>query len=221
MLTLTLLAPLLVPASFAQDTVDIGVLKHSEIKVVQKVLYTKASRLEVGAALGVLPFDGYTIAPIANVRAAYHFSETLGAEVALGGGYGLKTARYVELEGQSYGVAVEAYRYLASVEADIQWTPIYAKMNLAGKGILHHDVYVLLGVGATLEQSVLPSADIGIAPGAPIGIGTRIYLSNSAMLRAELRDTVMYEYRAQSQTGGIKQNVGITVGLSLLLGSGK
>lgn len=218
---LMLLAPLLVHASLAQDTVDLGVLKHSEIKVVQKVLYNKASRLEVGAALGVMPFDGYTIAPVVNLRGAYHLSETIGAEVALGGGYGLKTARYIELEGQSYGVAVEAYRYLGSVEADVQWTPIYAKLNLAGKGILHHDVYALLGVGATIEQSVLPSADITVSPGAPIGIGTRIYLSKAAMLRAELRDNVMYEYRAQSQTGGIKQNVGVTVGVSLLLGQGK
>ncbi|MDP2311777.1 MAG: outer membrane beta-barrel domain-containing protein [Pseudomonadota bacterium] len=198
----------------ATGPVDVGVLRNSDIRVVQKVLYTKEDRMELGVSLGVMPFDGYTIAPQVLGTLALHPSEQLGLEVQVGGGYGLKNSVYTQLESATYGVAVEAYRYLASAEAAVQWTPIYAKMNLGNGTILHHDVYGLVGVGATLEQSVFPSAEIAIAPTLPIGIGTRIYVGPNTALKFELRDNVMAEYRAQSQTWGLKQNVSISAGLS-------
>ncbi|MBM4367973.1 MAG: outer membrane beta-barrel domain-containing protein [Deltaproteobacteria bacterium] len=219
---LTLFATLALAADgVGKDTLDIGVLKNAEVKVVQKQLFQKEDKLEIGAALGVMPFDGYTIAPQLALAGAQHFSETTAIELRVGGGYGLPNAVYTELEGPSYGVAVEAYRYLGSVEADLQYTPIYAKMNLGGKRVLHHDVYVLLGAGATVEQSLLPEANIAIAPTVPIGVGARLFTSKKAMVRLELRDSMLLEYRAQSQTWGFKQNVALSAGLSMLLGETK
>jgi outer membrane beta-barrel protein len=200
--------------ALAEDPVDLGVLKNSDLRVVQKMLYVKEKRLELGAHLGVLPFDGFTVAPQLAATGTMHFSEQVGAELQVAGGYGIPTGRYTTLSGDLYGVAYEAYRYLASVEADLQYTPIYAKMNLGNGVILHHDVYVLAGVGATLEQSVLPSADITVAPTIPVGIGTRIFLGPSTALRFELRDNMLIESRKQSQTTAFKQNAAVTVGLS-------
>ena len=210
-----MLTLLLASHAFAEAPVDIGVLKNSEIRVVQKVLYTKEKRTEIGASLGVMPFDPFTVAPQAAVSITKHFSERFAGEAQLGGGYGFKTANYVELEGPTYGVAYEAYRYLASVQADLQWSPIYAKMNLGNGTILHHDVYVLAGVGATLEQSVFPSADITVAPTVPVGVGARVFVNEKTAVRVELRDSLLAEYRAQSATWGLKQNAAVTVGLSL------
>ncbi|MFZ5477183.1 MAG: outer membrane beta-barrel domain-containing protein [Myxococcota bacterium] len=200
--------------ALAEDPVDLGVLKNSDLRVVQKVLYTKEKRLELGAHLGVLPFDGFTVAPQLAATGTMHLTEQFGVEAQVAGGYGIPNARYTLLASDLYGVAVEAYRYLASVQADLQYTPIYAKMNLGNGAILHHDVYVLVGVGATLEQSVLPSADLVFAPTIPVGIGTRVFLSQNTALRAELRDNLMIESRKQSATTAFKQNVAITVGLS-------
>jgi outer membrane beta-barrel protein len=152
------------------------------------------------------------------VLGAKHFSETIGAEVRLAGGYGLENAVYTELAGPIYGVAVEAYRYLASAEADLQWTPIYAKMNFGGKKVIHHDVYFLVGAGVTLEQSLIPDYDIVLAPTIPVGVGTRIYVAKNTMLRAELRDSMLIEHRVQSDTVAFKQNVAMSLGLSVLLG---
>lgn len=204
--------------SAANDTLDIGVLQNTEVKVVQKMLYRKEDKLEIGVGLGVMPFDGYTIAPQLGVLGAKHFSETIGAEVRLAGGYGLENAVYTELAGPIYGVAVEAYRYLASAEADLQWTPIYAKMNFGGKKVIHHDVYFLVGAGVTLEQSLIPDYDIVLAPTIPVGVGTRIYVAKNTMLRAELRDSMLIEHRVQSDTVAFKQNVAMSLGLSVLLG---
>lgn len=205
----------------AKDTLDIGVLKNSEVKVVQKMLYRKDGTLELGAMLAVMPFDGYTIAPQLALSGTKHFSDTIGIEAQLGGGYGLENAVYTELAGPTYGVAVEAYRYLASAEVDVQYTLAYAKMNLGGKKVVHHDVYLLGGLGATLEQSLLPPGDVTVSPTLPVGIGTRLFLSKTSLLRLELRDSMMMEHRSQSDTWGFKQNVGIGLGLSLLSGGSK
>lgn len=206
---------LLAALAHAEDPVDLGVLQNSDLRVVQKVLYAKEKRIELGASVGVMPFDMYTVAPQLAGSATLHLSEKIGAEVQVGGGYGFKTTRYTELEGPVYGVAVEAYRYLASVEADVQWSPIYAKLNLGRGVILHHDVYVLAGVGATLEQSVFPTGYMAIAPTVPIGIGTRIWVGPNTAVRAEFRDNLMFEHRQQSETTAFKQNAAVTVGISL------
>lgn len=208
---------LLASAALAQDPVDIGVIKNEDIRVVQKVLYFKEDRNEFGAHVGIMPFDGATFAPQIALTGARHFSETFAVEAHLGGGYGFKTGEYLEEE-SVLGIAREAYRYLGSIEFDAQYTPIYAKANLGGRKIVHFDVYGLAGLGATLEQSVFPSAEITVAPTLPIGVGARWWMSNKLALRTELRDNMMVEYRAQSQSFGFKQNVAMTVGLVGLTG---
>jgi outer membrane beta-barrel protein len=209
-----MLLSLVASLAFAEEPVDIGVLKNSEMRVVQKVLYTKEDRTEFGVAVGVMPFDPFTIAPQLAASGALHLSENIGLEARIGGGYGLKTGNYVELESSTYGVAYEAYRYLASIEADLQWSPIYAKMNLGNGTILHHDVYLLAGAGATLEQSVFPSGEISIAPTFPVGVGARVFVNPNTAVRVELRDSIMAQYRVQSATWGLKQNAAVSVGLS-------
>jgi outer membrane beta-barrel protein len=202
------------------ETVDIGVIKNSDMSVVQRRLYSKSGKLEVGVAVGALPFDGFTFAPKAQLTGTLFLSEKFGIEAHVGGGYGMKTARYTYLESPAYGVAVEAYRYLADLQVDAHFSPIYAKMNF-GKKIVHNDWYGLLGAGATLEQSVLPAGSIAIAPGIGFGIGTQVWVGKNLAVRAELRDDVMIEARKQSGTAGVKQNVGLMIGLGFFTGGKK
>ncbi len=224
MLLLAITSQFLSPAAHAADTpsetVDIGVIKNSDVKVVQRRLYSKDSTFEVGVALGVLPFDGSTVAPKAQFTGTLFLSETFGLEAHVGGGYGLTTTRYQYLAGPDYGVAVEAYRYLADLQVDAHLSPIYAKLNFGNK-ILHNDWYAIAGAGATLEQSVLPAADIAIAPTVGLGVGTQVWLKKNMALRAELRDDLMIEFRKQSGTAGFKQNAGVIVGLGFFSGGKK
>lgn len=212
--------------AFAEDaapkteTVDIGLIKNSDVKVVQRRLYAKDGKFEVGAGLGVMPFDGFTVAPKAQFTGTLFLSEKFGLEAHVGGGYGLKTTRYAYLESPDYGVAVEAYRYLADLQVGAHWAPIYAKMNIANS-IVHNDWYFVGGVGATLEQSVLPAANIAVAPTIGLGVGTQIWVGKTTALRVELRDDLMIEVRKQSGTAGFKQNAGILVGLGFFTGGKK
>ena len=66
------------------------------MKIVQKLLYPKADRLEYGAHLGV--FDAYTLTPTFAATIAKHFREDMGVEATLMGGYGFKSSTYKELE---------------------------------------------------------------------------------------------------------------------------
>ncbi len=202
------------------ETVDIGIIKNSDIKVVQRRLYSKEHTLELGLAIGALPWDTFTFAPKLQLTGTSFLSETLGLEAHVGGGYGLETTTYKYLAGADYGVAVEAYRYLADAQVGVHYSPIYAKMNFGNK-IVHNDWYGLACGGATLEQSVLPAADIAIAPTLGLGIGTQIWLGKTLALRTELRDDLMLEHRKQSNTEGFKQNAGIIVGIGTFSGGKK
>ena len=83
--------------AFAQNAVDVGVIKNEDVKIVQKLLY-RADRLEYGAHLGVMPFDAYTLTPTFAATIAKHFREDMGVEATLMGGYGFKSSTYKELE---------------------------------------------------------------------------------------------------------------------------
>jgi outer membrane beta-barrel protein len=203
----------------AQNAVDVGVLKDDDIKVVQKMLYPKANKLEMGAHLAMMPFDAFTFTPAMALTVAKHMREDLGIEGVLMGGYSLKNTRYNELEGPAYGVSPDAYRFLGSVMVDTQYSPIYAKMNVAGQRIYHHDVFVTGGLGVTIEEAMQPDNSLAIAPTLGVGVGARVFTGNGYALRLQFRDDILREKRAKTvDTQGwfIKQNVSLIIGLSKL-----
>ncbi len=200
-------------------TVDIGVVQDSDINVVQKLLYPKDGRSELGVHLGWMPFDAYTTTPVAAFTFGSHMSESLGWELGAGGGYGLKNATMARLEQPQYAKAPDAYRYLASLWGGIEWSPIYAKMNWMGKGVVHHDVYASGSLGAVLEQAILPDHELAVAPALGLGIGMRFFLSDKTTFRVQLKDDLMAQYRsktADTQGWFFKQNAAITAGLTFL-----
>lgn len=214
MLSLPLLLTL--GLAHAQDTIDLGVLKDSDISVVQKLLYPKDGRTEMAIHVGWMPFDAFTTTPIAAVSYGSFLSETFGWEAELGGGYSLKNATYKALEGPLYGVAPDAYRYLVSATGGVTWSPIYAKMNIMGKKVVHYDIYGLANVGATLETAILPDHAIAVAPTIGLGVGGRFFLSKDTALRVQAKDELLIESRKKTEDTHLKHNVGITVGFSLL-----
>ena len=217
-----LLAPLFTGAllasgsASAQETVDIGVIRESDISVVQKLLYPKTDRTELGVHLGWMPFDALLTTP--NLQASFnlHMNETLSISAMLGGGYGLKNGTYRELESDKYGIAPDAYRYLGSALVGVELAPIYAKMNLGAARIIHYDVYGSARAGATFESSVIPTGGFAVAPTLSLGAGARFFVSPRSAIRLELRDDLLIERRKLTQTTHFKQNANITIGFTML-----
>ena len=205
----------------AQETIDVGVLKDSDIAVVQDLLYPKKDKTELGFHAGWMPFDAFTTTPIISLTGAKHQSETLAFEAALGAGYGLKNSAFRTLEGSAYAISPDAYRYLGSLMVDAQYAPVYAKLSWQGSQVFHHDLYGLLGAGLTVEQSIIPDNDLAFAPTVGLGVGARIFLSEESAIRLQIRDDVLVERREKTlDTKGtfIKQNVALTVGFVRLKG---
>lgn len=213
-LATALVAASLAAPARAQDAVDVGVLKNADLKVVQNVLYPKDDRLEVGVHLGWMPFDPLVTTPNLQLSIDKHFSETLALSVVVGGGYGLKTLRYAELEGPAYGVAPYAFRYLASGLIGVSWSPIYGKMTAGGKKVVHYDLFFTARAGATLEQSVLGDATITGAPTVSLGLGTRWFVNDRIAVRFELKDDLLAEYRSLTSAWYFKQNLGMALGVT-------
>lgn len=205
-------------AANAQDTIDLGVLKNSDISVVQKMLYTKEGRSELGMHVGVMPFDPYSTTPLAMVSYGQFMSETVGWEASLGAGYGLKSSDFKTLESPMYAVAPDAYRYLGSLSGELQWSPIYAKLSLAGAKVLHFDVYGLAGVDFSVKDSmVLPDMEIAVAPGGVLGLGGRFYLNKNAAVRVQIRDEIVAEIRTPTDAGThLDHQVSVTAGFAML-----
>ena len=214
---LGLLALTASPATaIAQDTLDVGVLKTSDQAVVQKLLYPKEGALELGAAVGWMPFDTYTTTPVVALRGVKHLSEEMAAEIELSGGYSLKNHNYKLLETPAYGIQPDAYRFLGGVMADVQWSPVYAKLNWMGKNVIHHDIYGIAGLGGALEQAMMPDGTMSFSPGGGLGVGMRFFLGDGKVIRIQLRDDLLAQKRAKTDDWFLKQNVSLTVGFSKL-----
>ncbi|MCK6522868.1 hypothetical protein L6R49_15675 [Myxococcota bacterium] len=212
-----LLAAITAAPALAQETVDLGTLRKDEVLVVQKILYPKEDRLEVGGALGVIVFDPYMVAPKIQFVAGKHLSEQLSVEGQIGAGYGLGTGVWRELGSPAYGVRPEVYRYLGSVTGGVTFSPIYAKMNFMGKQVIHHDVYIPVVAGVTAEQLAWGEKYLTVSPTLGIGVGVRVFQAGGGAVRIELRDDMLIQNRKQSGTTAFKQNVGLTIGYSALL----
>jgi outer membrane beta-barrel protein len=199
----------------AQETVDVGVVTSADVRVVQKLLYPKDGRTEMGLHLGWMPFDAYLTTPNAQFSFNKHQSESLSLSAVAGVGYGLKNGTYRELESPTYGVAPDAYRYLGSVLVGAEAAPAYAKVNLNGKRIFHYDVYGSGRAGVTVEKSVIPSGGMAVAPTLSLGVGSRVFLSPGAALRLELRDDFLIEHRKLTDSTHLKQNVNVVIGYTV------
>jgi hypothetical protein len=210
-----LLAGLTATTAHAQ-TVDIGVIRQDDINVVQRLKYPKDDRTELGIAAGVMPFDPYLTTPNGQVWFVKHFSERGALSIVLGGGYGLKTGVYKQLESPAYGVAPYAYRYLGSALIGGEWSPIYAKLNWGGGHIAHFDVYLAGRGGLTVEQSVIPDGGLAYAPTLSPALGGRFFLGVTTALKIEIRDDLLVEYRSLTDSWEFKQNANVTVGLAVL-----
>ncbi|MCB9687326.1 MAG: outer membrane beta-barrel domain-containing protein [Alphaproteobacteria bacterium] len=211
-----MLLSLLLTTARAAEPVDIGIIRDEDITVVQKLLYPKTGRSEIGLAAGWMPFDAYLTTPNGQLSYTQHTSEVLAIGLVAGGGYGFKTKAYQQMEGPAIGVAPYAYRYLGSVLAGVEWSPIYAKLNWNGGRVMHFDVYAAGRGGVTLEQSVIPSGGTGIGPTVSPGVGGRFFLGDNTALKVELRDDLLFEFRKLTDSWEFKQNANVTLGLAFL-----
>lgn len=212
---LTAAAAVLLPAAaHAQETVDIGTIAEQDIVVVQRLLYPKDGRTELGVHLGVMPFDAYLVVPNLQLSFDKHLGERTSFTALLGGGYGIGNGTFRELDTPALGKRPDAYGYLGAVLAGVAWAPVYAKANLGVDRIVHHDLYGVARAGVTLEQSAIDRTIITPSPTISLGLGARVWTSQTYALRIEIRDDMMLQRRKLTETTHFKQNANVTIGIT-------
>ena len=207
-------AALLPAAANAQETVDIGTIAEQDIVVVQRLLYPKDGRTELGVHLGVMPFDAYLFTPNLQLSFDKHFGEKTSLSVLVGGGYALGNATFKELQTPALGKTPDAYGYLGSVMAGLAWAPVYAKANLGVDRIVHHDLYGVARLGVTIEHSAIDRSIITPSPTVSLGIGARVWTNQTYAVRLEVRDDLMMQRRSLTSTWHFKQNANLSVGIT-------
>jgi len=181
---------------------------EGKVQPVSGQLYQKAGRVEVTLD-GLLSLnDAFFTKYFAGVQVGYHFSEFLSLHGQLAGGASAKTGS-TEVCPANAGCHPASAADLREVPghvnliagAELQFSPVYGKLNVFSEGVAHFDLSLLGGPDWIRYDQVLSASDAsaGKTPSAVsslgfhLGLGARIFFSEALALRIEVRD---YVYRA-------------------------
>jgi len=108
-------------------------------------------------------------------------------------------------------------RMMGGVE--VGWAPIYGKLSLAGEKTIHFDAYVSAGPELLLER-IAPDAVSGAgsrwALGGRVGIGERIFFSNSFLVRVGASE-LLYSTRVRGHAEW-ERKLSVELGVAWLFG---
>lgn len=197
-----LVASALFPRAAAASKADAF---EGKIQPVSGQLYRKAGRLELTAGGDLSLNDAFFQKRFGDVKLGYHFTESLS--VSLHGAYGAAVATNsttVCPTGESCRPASEAQlrqvpgRIDGILGVEVAWSPIYGKLNTFSEKVAHIDLSLLGGADWILHDEVLSTFDAaaGVEPealrtlGFHVGIGARIFLSETFAVRLDLKDYV-------------------------------
>lgn len=166
---------------------------------------------ELDLWFGVLPLDAFYVGVFAQVGYVYHFSDRFAWQVGRGA-YGLaaRTALRGELE-RTYAVQPTANDEVQFfVGSDLMWKPLYGKLAVMNRFVIHGEVHLLGGV------SLFRFTNSGFRPGINLGGGGRIFVNQYVSFRLDVTHNVVIP------TGGGTTNFGnvLTANFALALNFG-
>ena len=94
------------------------------------------------------------------------------------------------------------------VVGDVLWSPIHLKLRVSEKSIAHGDLFLALGAGDTLSQTVQ-----GVT--FDVGIGLKLYAGRFFAVRFDLRDYLMIQEAVAVQR--VTNNIVGLLGVSLFI----
>lgn len=185
-----------------------------KIPPVSGQLYQKAGRVELTASGNMSLDDAFYTKYFGGLKATYHFTEHLAAGLQGAGGVAVKTSSAVvcsptkgcsDADTVSMRQVPGRIRYLVGAEA--AWSPVYGKLNVLSEQVAHFDLSILAGPDLIAHDEVLAkdvaalrSPGVQTSFGGHVGLGVRLFLTDSVALRLEVKD---YLYSVNVPNGGI------------------
>lgn len=177
---LVLLAVLVPTLAFAQ-------LEELENPGTVSAVQDRAYRMqhELNLSFGVLPLDAFYKGLYAQVGYTFHFTDSFAWQVGRGAyTYAARTGLREQLE-RDFGVLPTAFEEVQFfVGSDVMWKPLYGKLAVLNRWVLHGEVFLLLG--GTLFRFTN-----AFRPGVNIGGGGRLFVSRYVSFRLDVTDNVV------------------------------
>jgi outer membrane beta-barrel protein len=189
-----------------------------KIPPVSGQLYQKAGRFELTATGNLSLNDAFFSKYFGGAKVAYHFTEQLAAGLHGAGGFTSvtnsaqvcsPTKGCVEADAVQLRQVPGRIRYIVGAEA--AWSPVYGKLNVLSEQVAHFDLSILAGPDLVAHDEVLAKDVAALrAPatqtafGGHVGLGLRVFLTESVAARLEIKD---YIYSVKVPNGGIGNDV--------------
>lgn len=196
------LCALVAARSSAQELAD----KPDAVSAVQERAYRMQHEFDL--SVGLLPLDPFSKGLFAQGSYTAHFSDVFAWQIVRGAySYTAKTSLREQLE-RDFGVLPPAFEEVQFFfGTDILLKPLYGKLSVMNKFVLHGELFVILG--ATLFKFTT-----SLRPGVNLGIGGRIFLNRTLSLRLDITDNVVIPLGAgQSLTSVMAMSLGLGINI--------
>jgi outer membrane beta-barrel protein len=172
-------------------------LSWQDIVVVPRKAFLKGGRLELSPFAGVTINDNLIRHYVFGADFNYFLTDALW--VGLQGQYFVKQlSTQAELVGLQFNRTSTMNRYLYGGAFNMGYVPTYGKFALFNKSIVHWEIWISAGFGATFtevlsrdpaEQSKSAFKNTALTPNA--GLGGRLFLNDWLTLNVSLRDYII------------------------------
>ena len=179
----------------------------ADVSMIQKRYLPRTGRFEAYIAATTILNDAFFTSVGADGRFAYYFSEKYGLELqamAMMSG----DRRATEDLRKNVGIATTAFVMPKSYFGlDFKWSPVYGKMTLRNKRIVHFDMYFSAGGGSTSHSQ-------GSSPTLHLGTGQNFAITKAMTFRWDI------SLNTYSATTTVGSNKGSSTYQNLYLGAG-
>lgn len=202
----------LLPAlALADDPEDI-LANPGTVQAVQNRLFRMDHELTLG--IGVLPLDAFYKGLTVQLGYTYHFSDSFAWRVGRGlYSYDVNTGLENQLERDFKVKPTTQKRVSWMVGSDLMWTPVYAKASWLNSSVAHFEIFGLLGAsvikfdtqggGSLLDQ---------FKPAVHLGLGIRLFASNTVSYRLDVADDVVISKDGIDQVGEVQLSLALNFG---------
>lgn len=174
-------------------------LSWQDIVVVPRKQFLKGGRLELAPFAGITVNDNLIRHYVFGGEFNYFLTDALW--VGLQGQYFVKQlSTQAELVGLQFNRTSTLNRYLYGGSFNMGYVPTYGKFALFNKSIVHWEIWISGGVGATFtenitrdpaEQNMKGFKNTALTPN--VGIGGRLFLTDWLTLNVALRDYIILD----------------------------
>lgn len=203
--------------------------KERDVKVIQKRVFEKDQRHEIGLLVGIIPNDSFFNYFPVGLRYDYFIMETVAIELA--GAYVPSTESNLRKDLLKFsGNAIstvqipERLQWYAGLNA--YWAPIHGKVSIFNSKLTSFDIGLLVGLGVvgteiydTLKKKWTPRDSYGSVPFnlmMNLGLGAHLFLTDYLALRLDYRHYIYPAYPGKGNSewsDGVRSLAEVTLGL--------